>query len=189
MPQRDQVAGAFAGCRRVVEQNIVKIGAFGHAVQKDGGDSALPHVLEHGRVVPTRDDDQPVDFAPNQSADPLPLPGVVFLAVGEDELVVGEGGALCEASDDRGEKAHRDVGHHDADRARAALAQARRHRIRVVAERGDGFLNPLLQFRPDVTGAPQDVGHGRAGHARNPGDVVDGGAAVFGGTFAPGAHP
>jgi len=24
MPERDQVAGAFAGCRRVVEQNIVK---------------------------------------------------------------------------------------------------------------------------------------------------------------------
>ena len=61
----------------------------------------------------------------NQRADPLSLPGGIFLAVGEDELVVGKGGALCEASDDRGEKAHRDVGHHDADALPAFLEPRR----------------------------------------------------------------
>ena len=59
----------------------------------------------------------------------------------------------------------------------------------TLAERGDGFLNPLLQFRPNVTSTPQDVRHGRAGNARSPRHIVDGGAAVFSGTLAPGAHP
>jgi hypothetical protein len=60
---------------------MVKVAVTSHAVQKDGGDPALSYVLEHGRVVPARNNDQCVNFAPNQRADPLPLPGFLLTHV------------------------------------------------------------------------------------------------------------
>src|SRR5215831_16663016 len=108
------MSGAFAGCSQIIEQNMIKIAAFRHTIQKDGGDPTLPHVFERGRVVPARYYDQRVDFAPNQRANPLLLPGGVFLTVCEYELVVGKGSALFEAADNCWKKAPRNVGHHNA---------------------------------------------------------------------------
>jgi hypothetical protein len=50
-------------------------------------------------------------------------------------------------------------------------------------EGSNRVLNSLLQFRPDVAGTPQDVGH-----AGRPGHVVDGSAAVFSRASAPCMH-
>jgi len=184
VPQRDQVPGAFAGSRNVVEHNVVKIGIFSNAIQKNRGYAALPHILERGRVVAAWHDEQSINFTLNQRADPLPLPSEVFLAVGENELVVGKGGTLCKASHDRGEKATGDVGYHDTDGTQAA----RGHRIRAVVQGSNRFLNTLLKFRPDVARAPQDVGHRGCGYAGRPGHVVDGRVAMFSLTSAPGTH-
>ena len=165
-------AAAIAGVE-IARPDRVEVRMAEGAIDQDGRRKARRKAGSRSELVLRGDDEQAVDPARDQRLDPARLGHRIFAARHHQHLVAALRSDPLPLADEAGEELVAEVGDDDADGARLAAPEARRHVVGLVAERRDRLEHGATSVAGHAARARKRVRDGRRRHAGARRDVAD----------------